>query len=273
MHAISLSDVVSAGLPSVVAGPGGWVACVGCGTWRVPGDGGAWVAMAVGGAVTIDGRLLPDVAFGPCDGRGNLDCAPGAGLLFCGFVRPLPVGAVSAGSRRLLALFLRGVAATLDQLAPTDLQPIETAVRGFLTAPKDDPVPRGARASFQRMVRAIEPRLSNPALSLSVIAREQGVSERYLRRVFEVAGTRFGDYVRARRLEHCKAELDDPALAAEPVASIGFRWGFNDPAHFSRAFRERFGMPPRAWRDRARQGRGNCQPNGRPLPASQSLAV
>ena len=33
-----------------------------------------------------------------------------------------------------------------------------------------------------------------------------------------------------------------------PWQLIAFGWGFNDAAHFSRAFRERFRRSPREWR-------------------------
>jgi len=57
-------------------------------------------------------------------------------------------------------------------------------------------------------------------------------------------------------LERCRADLGDAALAGEPVATIGFRWGFTDAAHFSRAFREQFGVAPRAYRLRVGASRG-----------------
>jgi AraC-like DNA-binding protein len=36
------------------------------------------------------------------------------------------------------------------------------------------------------------------------------------------------------------------------ISEICFRWGFNDAAHFSRAFREQFATTPRAWRSSQR---------------------
>ena len=35
---------------------------------------------------------------------------------------------------------------------------------------------------------------------------------------------------------------------AEGITEIAFRWGFNDSAHFSKAFRAEFGQSPRAYR-------------------------
>jgi len=57
--------------------------------------------------------------------------------------------------------------------------------------------------------------------------------------------------IRERRLEHCRAELADAAHAGRPVAVVGARWGFTDPAHFSRAFRARYGVAPGRFRREA----------------------
>ncbi|MBI3376628.1 MAG: helix-turn-helix domain-containing protein [Betaproteobacteria bacterium] len=37
------------------------------------------------------------------------------------------------------------------------------------------------------------------------------------------------------------------------ICDIAYRWGFNDPTHFGRAFRERFGQSPREFRQSALQ--------------------
>jgi AraC-like DNA-binding protein len=38
-------------------------------------------------------------------------------------------------------------------------------------------------------------------------------------------------------------------MAAEKLTRIAFRWGFNDSAHFSRAFTAEYGVTPREYRD------------------------
>jgi AraC-like DNA-binding protein len=50
--------------------------------------------------------------------------------------------------------------------------------------------------------------------------------------------------IRTRRLERCREDLSDPALAHRSIMEIAEHWGFGDPAHFSRAFRKQFGMTP-----------------------------
>jgi len=49
-------------------------------------------------------------------------------------------------------------------------------------------------------------------------------------------------------LDAARRDLCDPGLAASSVSRIAFSWGFNDAAHFSRAFRARFGCSPRELR-------------------------
>ena len=265
LRRIGLSPTGDSGSGILVSACGGRLARLACGRQplvsRVPDGGGVWLVVPLDGTVTLDGRVIEEIAFGPANGHAELRCDSLARLFFARFRSPVERDSLQQGVARLLTVFLRGVADTLEQLEPADLAPIENAVLGFLNAAATSPVagvPRGAPVSFLRIVRLIEPRLGNPALSLTGIAREQGVSERYLRRLFEVSGARFGDYVRVRRLERCKAELDDPGLAREPVATIGFRWGFNDPAHFSRAFRDQFGLPPRAYRESVRHARATA---------------
>jgi len=46
-------------------------------------------------------------------------------------------------------------------------------------------------------------------------------------------------------LDAARRDLCDPGLAASSVSRIALSWRFNDAAHFSRAFRARFGCSPR----------------------------
>ncbi len=59
-------------------------------------------------------------------------------------------------------------------------------------------------------------------------------------------------WVRWRRLECCRRDLSDPALASRPVAAVAARWGYSSAADFSRAFRAVHGLPPSEYRRFAR---------------------
>ena len=103
-------------------------------------------------------------------------------------------------------------------------------------------------ALLHRICQTLERRLDDPELTPARVAQAEGISERYLQKLFEATGDNFTHYIRERRLQRAWADLSNSAEAHCPVSEIAFRYGFNDAAHFSRAFRERFGLPPRAFR-------------------------
>ena len=71
---------------------------------------------------------------------------------------------------------------------------------------------------------------------------------RYLYKLFEHRPSGVAAWIRERRLERCRRDLLDPALRTQPVSTIAARWGLTDPAHFSRAFRAAYGVPPAEYR-------------------------
>ncbi len=94
----------------------------------------------------------------------------------------------------------------------------------------------------------IEHHLDDPELSIDAIARAFSCSKRYLHKLFLDHGTTIGRAIWNRRLDHCQADLGDPKAAGRSVTEIAFAWGFNDSHHFSRLFKERFGLTPRDFR-------------------------
>jgi acetamidase/formamidase/AraC-like DNA-binding protein len=103
-------------------------------------------------------------------------------------------------------------------------------------------------ATLHRLCQTIERRLDDPDLTPAKVAVAEGISERYLQKLFEGTGSSFTHYLRERRLQRTSADLSNPAEAHHSISEIAFRAGFNDSAHFSRAFRHRFGLSPREFR-------------------------
>ena len=99
-----------------------------------------------------------------------------------------------------------------------------------------------------RIKRCIDARLDDPALSVGVLAAELGMSASQIHRVFKSEPLTLSQYIWDRRLEACSRDLLDPREAGRAVGEIAYGRGFSDAAHFSRAFRERFGCSPRDWR-------------------------
>jgi len=114
--------------------------------------------------------------------------------------------------------------------------------------PEGSGVTQVQAAHFHRVTTAIEARLSQPELSMRDVALKEGMSQRYLQKLFELQGTTFSDFVRGRRLERARLDLIDTAHSMASIAEIAFRWGFRDQGHFSRAFRTAYGLSPRAYR-------------------------
>jgi len=86
--------------------------------------------------------------------------------------------------------------------------------------------------------------LGDPGLSPGAVALACYVSVRQLHRVFAREGLTFGEWLREQRLRRCRDDLVDPGLSHLTTAEIAARWGFRSAAHFTRAFRARYGVTP-----------------------------
>ena len=124
-------------------------------------------------------------------------------------------------------------------------------------------------ASGSRYARArlfIEQHLGDPELGPHSIATALNVSARYLRMIFAREGECISSYVLRRRLEETARQLADPRWRGRSICEIAFNWGFNSAPHFSRSFREQYGMPPREYRARQVAADGHARPD--PLAAA-----
>jgi len=99
----------------------------------------------------------------------------------------------------------------------------------------------------ERICAFIRRNLGNPALSVDLIAQAMRCSKRYVHKVFNRDQT-VSEYIWAQRLEQCRALLSSPHRHDMTLTRIAFENGFSSSAHFSRAFREKFGKPPKAFR-------------------------
>ncbi|GAA1392924.1 helix-turn-helix domain-containing protein [Kitasatospora putterlickiae] len=111
-------------------------------------------------------------------------------------------------------------------------------------APED---PSGSARLLARIRAHIEENLADPGLTPESIARSQHISVRYLHKLFQQDGTTVGQWVRQRRLDACRRELERPSRRPTGVATVAHRWGFVSHSHFSRAFRDAYGISPREW--------------------------
>jgi AraC-like DNA-binding protein len=99
-------------------------------------------------------------------------------------------------------------------------------------------------ALFRRILEFMEANYMDCELTPEKIANANGISMRYLHSLFQQAGLTVSKWMWERRLKATREDLLDPNMSHMRVSEIAFRRGFNDPAHFSRAFKNRFDVSP-----------------------------
>lgn len=157
--------------------------------------------------------------------------------------------AQECGTRLLSDTLLR-----LSEVAPRLTQLQRTAMVGSViqmlgVAKSFAELPQSAGWRVRRAVDFIELNFPVAGLTAEEIARDQHISRRRLDQLMqEACGHSIASRLWQRRMEQAAADLRDPAKAGLSIAQIAFASGFEDAAHFSRAFRRRYAMPPGRWR-------------------------
>jgi AraC-like DNA-binding protein len=110
---------------------------------------------------------------------------------------------------------------------------------------EDEANDAGLFAAAQIFVRR---NLGSPRLNPQLIALQLRCSRAHLYRVFSARGETVAGYVRDLRLQRARELLAAAAHRPVRVGEIAYACGFEDPVHFTRLFRERFGQTPRAFK-------------------------
>ncbi|MBU4436203.1 MAG: helix-turn-helix domain-containing protein [Alphaproteobacteria bacterium] len=245
-----------------------------------------WLAVLLSGdalLVTEDlaEELSPgDIAYGPTGEAAALQLETRCKLMFVRAPRValnhrliapfhLRVGRLDAakGGAHILSALLRATAESLEDLTVDQLRPVELSLMEFLAicliergmATSELGGAGGSTAHLQRLCQTIETLLPDPDLSLRRVADEEGVSSRYVQKLFASVDETFSHYLRTRRLERCRTDLASPQQARLSISEICFRWGFNGSAHFSRAFRDQYGLSPREYRQAGGRLQGDVE--------------
>jgi AraC-like DNA-binding protein len=162
--------------------------------------------------------------------------------------------ATAGGSVRILWGLLRATGNVLHELTVQQLRPVELALIEFfaLWSVERDGDDLESRAHLRRLRQAVESQMPDPGLSLRQLADSEGVTPRYVQKLFGANGETFSGYLRMRRLERCRQDLTSPQHVTRSIPEIYNRWGFKGATQFGRAFRKRFGASPRQMRRQAR---------------------
>jgi AraC-like DNA-binding protein len=161
----------------------------------------------------------------------------------------------------LLRSHLRALSAMPADLAPEAMRAVGRAsaelARAALLTAVDGP---GAddwleESLFARMAAFADSHLHDPELTPTWIAAEHFVSVRHLYTVWDRAtGQSPHRWIMAQRLERASRLLAQRPRSALPISSVARQCGFTNMSHFSRRFREAYGLRPRDWSARHRQG-------------------
>ncbi|UTW50226.1 helix-turn-helix domain-containing protein [bacterium SCSIO 12827] len=143
-----------------------------------------------------------------------------------------------------------------EESAALSVEPTLALMASALNGSADDVENAAAAAAASLLHRTkteIERNLASPDLSVSTLCSAVGLSRAGLYRLFAPYGG-VRAYIQDRRLRRAAADLVSPSQQQKYVYDIAFNWGFASEAHFSRAFKARFGMSPKDARDLGRTG-------------------
>jgi AraC-like DNA-binding protein len=162
------------------------------------------------------------------------------------------------GSGAVASLLTQSVASRVGQMRASEAarlgavlaDTMTVALAGHLDRASAVPDPR-ERTLRRHVYVFIEQHLADPGLAPPGIAAAHHISLRSLHKLFETEPVTVADWIRRRRLQRCCQDLVDPTMSDRPVAAIAARWGLPNPAHFNRAFRAAYGLPPAEFRIRA----------------------
>jgi AraC family transcriptional regulator, positive regulator of tynA and feaB len=152
------------------------------------------------------------------------------------------------GTGRIAYNFVHAAFDEATALSPNNAVGVADALIDLLLLPLREPFAMldrvGPEAMYVRAQHFIREHLRDPDLSIDQISAALNCTKRYLHMLFSDRGTTISDYIRQARLQNCRQELE--TQAGKTITDVAFSWGFSSSSHFSRVFREYFGIVPSA---------------------------
>lgn len=155
------------------------------------------------------------------------------------------------GAGRVASQFIQTVAQETNTMSLNTFNTVsENALDIFTLAlncirPQSFHLSKSRSLSLYRVKIFVMSNISNPLLDTSIIEAGTGLSARYINELFQQEDTSLMRYVWNSRLANCHKDLISSNGATKQVSEIALRWGFNDFSHFSRAFKQKYGLSPR----------------------------
>src|SRR5450631_3191319 len=152
------------------------------------------------------------------------------------------------GTGRIAYNFVHAAFDEATRLSPNNAIGVADSLIDLLLLPLREPDAMfnrvGPEAMYVRAQFFIREHLRDPDLSIDQISAALSCTKRYLHMLFSDRGTTISDYIRHARLQNCRQELE--TQAGKTVTDVAFSWGFSSSSHFSRVFRQHFGIVPSA---------------------------
>lgn len=167
------------------------------------------------------------------------------------------IAVADTSGRQVFASYLRSLVGTHGRLDPqtrddfarVTAELASTMLRSSETGRRV--VPGSSDSLLYTVQSFIRDQARSAELTVEDIARTHYISRRKLYELFSPIQTTPSAYLREERLRAASKLLADPDVRL-PIAAIALRCGFADVTTFTRAFRKRFEMTPRDWRNRHR---------------------
>jgi len=154
----------------------------------------------------------------------------------------------------MLAGFFDGLSRQLPSIGDSDGATVVNMAQALVGRWLDGQRQHAGEPTRSRLLTRVldyaDAHLGDTGLSPKTLAAAHGMSVRSLHLLFEREGLRVAQWIRDRRLERCRETLVQPDWQGR-IIDLALQWGFNDPSHFSRAFRQRYGRAPRQARHSA----------------------
>jgi AraC family transcriptional activator of tynA and feaB len=161
-----------------------------------------------------------------------------------------PYGANSALTA-MVATYLKRLADTLPMLSDSLFPRLaDSAVSLLAIGAIETAKPRRqnswTRSTTLKRIKSYSlARLQTPKLSPAKVAAEMGISIRYLHALFRDEGTTFSNWLWAQRLDACRAKICSAEAAQQSIGALALEFGFSNFSHFSRRFRQAYGISAR----------------------------
>jgi AraC family transcriptional activator of tynA and feaB len=112
----------------------------------------------------------------------------------------------------------------------------------------ETPKPLAGTLLVHRAKAYVEANLGDPTLDPSQLALAVGISLRRLQQLFQERNENIADWIWEQRLKVAASQLLDPGTLSLSIGALAYNCGFINQSHFSRRFKDRYGMPPGEYR-------------------------